>query len=202
MQAVSALVQSIRGLNRTHAHQPVSVGGNAKRALNENSRSSLRRVGRLEALHSLPIRKMSTQEQQEPQQLSEEAIEYARQVRRSLFRSLSPRCLSDDIRVCLQFFDAARRGDVAFMEEPLKAGLPANLTNSVSTCERDFSRRLNLRTPLMNNLSCIAPFGGTTLQSGDTLIMLAAYHGHPEAVSLLLKHGADPKYVPSVSPQR
>ncbi|KAG0659795.1 hypothetical protein C6P46_004998 [Rhodotorula mucilaginosa] len=78
---------------------------------------------------------MSTEEQQEPQQLSEEAIEYAR-----------------------QFFDAARRGDVAFMEEPLKAGLPANLTNS----------------------------------SGDTLIMLAAYHGHPEAVSLLLKHGADP----------
>ncbi|KWU43726.1 ankyrin [Rhodotorula sp. JG-1b] len=82
---------------------------------------------------------MSTGEQQEPQQqpqqLSEEAIEYAR-----------------------QFFDAARRGDVGFMEEPLKAGLPANLTNS----------------------------------SGDTLIMLAAYHGHPEAVSLLLKHGADP----------
>jgi hypothetical protein len=39
----------------------------------------------------------------------------------------------------------------ALQSRPLKAGLPANLTNSVSTCERDFSRRLNLRTPLRNN---------------------------------------------------
>ncbi|GAA5987265.1 hypothetical protein JCM10908_001885 [Rhodotorula pacifica] len=83
---------------------------------------------------------MSAEEQQQeaqhqPQELSQEAIEYAR-----------------------QFFDAARRGDVEFMRAPLEAGLPANLTNS----------------------------------SGDTLIMLAAYHGHPEAVTLLLKHGADP----------
>lgn len=30
-----------------------------------------------------------------------------------------------------QFFDAARKGDVAFMQAPLEAGLPANLTNSV-----------------------------------------------------------------------
>lgn len=28
---------------------------------------------------------------------------------------------------------------------------------------------------------------------GDTLIMLAAYHGHADAVKLLLRHGADPK---------
>ncbi|POY69902.1 hypothetical protein BMF94_7100 [Rhodotorula taiwanensis] len=82
---------------------------------------------------------MATEGQQteasQPQQLAPETIEYAR-----------------------QFFDAARRGDVAFMQAPLEAGLPANLTNS----------------------------------RGDTLIMLAAYHGHPEAVKLLLKHGADP----------
>lgn len=31
-----------------------------------------------------------------------------------------------------------------------------------------------------------------TNQSGDTLLMLAAYHGHPDTVELLLKHGADP----------
>jgi ankyrin repeat protein len=27
---------------------------------------------------------------------------------------------------------------------------------------------------------------------GDTLVMLAAYHGHPQTVSVLLEHGADP----------
>jgi ankyrin repeat protein len=27
---------------------------------------------------------------------------------------------------------------------------------------------------------------------GDTLVMLAAYHGHPQAVSVLLERGADP----------
>jgi hypothetical protein len=27
---------------------------------------------------------------------------------------------------------------------------------------------------------------------GDTLIMLAAYHGHPDTVKALLEHGADP----------
>ncbi|GAA6019890.1 hypothetical protein JCM11491_004855 [Sporobolomyces phaffii] len=31
-----------------------------------------------------------------------------------------------------------------------------------------------------------------TNSKGDTLIMLAAYHGHADAVRLLLKHGADP----------
>jgi ankyrin repeat protein len=31
-----------------------------------------------------------------------------------------------------------------------------------------------------------------TNEAGDTLVMLAAYHGHLETVSLLLKHGADP----------
>ncbi|GAA5895903.1 ankyrin repeat domain-containing protein [Sporobolomyces salmoneus] len=31
-----------------------------------------------------------------------------------------------------------------------------------------------------------------TNSKGDTLVMLAAYHGHIEAVRLLLKHGADP----------
>ncbi|GAA6019537.1 hypothetical protein JCM8202_001847 [Rhodotorula sphaerocarpa] len=64
----------------------------------------------------------------------------------------------ETIEYALQFFDAARKGDVAFMQAPLEAGLPANLTNS----------------------------------SGDTLIMLAAYHGHADVVKLLLKHGADP----------
>lgn len=39
---VSALILSIRALYRTHAHQPVSVGGRAEPALNDNSRSSLR----------------------------------------------------------------------------------------------------------------------------------------------------------------
>lgn len=29
-------------------------------------------------------------------------------------------------------------------------------------------------------------------ESGDTLLMLAAYHGHPETVSVLLRRGADP----------
>jgi ankyrin repeat protein len=28
--------------------------------------------------------------------------------------------------------------------------------------------------------------------NGDTLVMLAAYHGHPQAVSALLERGADP----------
>ena len=31
-----------------------------------------------------------------------------------------------------------------------------------------------------------------TNQSGDTLLMLAAYHGHPETVTVLLARGADP----------
>ena len=31
-----------------------------------------------------------------------------------------------------------------------------------------------------------------TNQSGDTLVMLAAYHGHAETVRVLLAHGADP----------
>lgn len=39
---VSALILSIRGFYSTHAHQPVSVGGRAEPALNDNSRSSLR----------------------------------------------------------------------------------------------------------------------------------------------------------------
>jgi hypothetical protein len=29
-------------------------------------------------------------------------------------------------------------------------------------------------------------------ERGDTLIMLAAYHGHPDTVKALLEHGADP----------
>ena len=31
-----------------------------------------------------------------------------------------------------------------------------------------------------------------TNQAGDTLLMLAAYHGHPETVAVLLARGADP----------
>jgi ankyrin repeat protein len=31
-----------------------------------------------------------------------------------------------------------------------------------------------------------------TNQAGDTLLMLAAYHGHPETVAALLARGADP----------
>lgn len=31
-----------------------------------------------------------------------------------------------------------------------------------------------------------------TNHSGDSLVMLAAYHGHPETVEALLRHGADP----------
>ncbi|BGP41356.1 hypothetical protein JCM10450v2_005397 [Rhodotorula kratochvilovae] len=31
-----------------------------------------------------------------------------------------------------------------------------------------------------------------TNENGDTLIMLAAYHGHADVVKLLLQHGADP----------
>lgn len=31
--------------------------------------------------------------------------------------------------------------------------------------------------------------------SGDSLLILAAYHGHPETVRMLLEHGADPDRV-------
>ncbi|PRQ73457.1 hypothetical protein AAT19DRAFT_16210 [Rhodotorula toruloides] len=31
-----------------------------------------------------------------------------------------------------------------------------------------------------------------TNENGDTLVMLAAYHGHVEAVKLLVQRGADP----------
>ncbi len=31
--------------------------------------------------------------------------------------------------------------------------------------------------------------------SGDSLLILAAYHGHPETVRMLLEHGADPNRV-------
>lgn len=58
-------------------------------------------------------------------------------------------------------FDAARRGDAAYLREVLDAGLPPNLTN----------------------------------QSGDTLLILAAYHRHGEAVAVLLQHGADTERV-------
>ncbi|MFJ4650177.1 ankyrin repeat domain-containing protein [Nocardia sp. NPDC088792] len=33
-----------------------------------------------------------------------------------------------------------------------------------------------------------------TNENGDTLLMLAAYHAHPEAVSVLLDHKADPNF--------
>lgn len=36
---------------------------------------------------------------------------------------------------------------------------------------------------------------GLTNDSGDSLLMLAAYHGHAPAVAVLLKHGADPNQV-------
>jgi hypothetical protein len=34
--------------------------------------------------------------------------------------------------------------------------------------------------------------GNLTNGSGDTLLVLAAYHGHPDTVALLLARGADP----------
>ncbi|PNP39091.1 hypothetical protein TGAMA5MH_08943 [Trichoderma gamsii] len=34
-----------------------------------------------------------------------------------------------------------------------------------------------------------------TNEKGDTLLMLAAYHGHAELVKLLIEHGADPNRV-------
>ncbi|NYI04275.1 ankyrin repeat domain-containing protein [Allostreptomyces psammosilenae] len=34
-----------------------------------------------------------------------------------------------------------------------------------------------------------------TNDRGDTLVMLAAYHGHAEAVRVLLEHGADPNRI-------
>ncbi|GAA6044293.1 hypothetical protein JCM8097_008683 [Rhodosporidiobolus ruineniae] len=44
-----------------------------------------------------------------------------------------------------------------------------------------------LRAPLEAGLP-----SNLTNENGDTLLMLAAYHGHPEVVKLLLQHGADP----------
>ncbi|UKZ87402.1 uncharacterized protein TrAFT101_003207 [Trichoderma asperellum] len=35
----------------------------------------------------------------------------------------------------------------------------------------------------------------TTNEKGDTLLMLAAYHGHADLVKLLIEHGADPNRV-------
>ncbi|KAH7192407.1 ankyrin repeat-containing domain protein [Fusarium flagelliforme] len=57
-----------------------------------------------------------------------------------------------------RMYDAARKGDVATLEQALPAGLPPNLTND----------------------------------KGDTLLMLAAYHGHADLVKVLIQHGADP----------
>ncbi|MDQ4488718.1 ankyrin repeat domain-containing protein [Sinomonas sp. ASV486] len=45
-------------------------------------------------------------------------------------------------------------------------------------------------TALSSYLSAGAP-ATLTNESGDTLMMLAAYHGHPALVRLLGKHGAD-----------
>jgi len=40
--------------------------------------------------------------------------------------------------------------------------------------------------------SSSSPAGGLGSDKGDTLVMLAAYHGHPQTVSVLLERGADP----------
>ena len=63
----------------------------------------------------------------------------------------------DELEILRGVFDLARAGEVAQIEELLRARLPVNLTNS----------------------------------TGDTLLLLAAYHDHPELVAALLRAGAD-----------
>lgn len=83
----------------------------------------------------------------------------------------------------LKFFDFARKGDVQSFRAPLAAGLPANLTNdkgdTLVGCDR-------LRRDVLGQYELIL----TWLRCSQ--LMLAAYNGHADVVSLLVSHGGDP----------
>lgn len=78
-----------------------------------------------------------------------------------------------------RMYDAARRGDMPIFQQALPAGLPANLTNEKGDT---LVRVLQWRS--VND-------AGMKL-TVFLQLMLAAYHGHAELVTLMLQHGADP----------
>ncbi|GAA6010817.1 hypothetical protein JCM10207_005858 [Rhodosporidiobolus poonsookiae] len=77
---------------------------------------------------------------------------------------------------------------------PAQAGeAPSGLTPEAIALARTFftAARTGSVPSLQPALEAGLP-ANMTNENGDTLLMLAAYHGHAEVVRLLLKHGADP----------
>ncbi|GAA5876131.1 hypothetical protein JCM3774_003507 [Rhodotorula dairenensis] len=101
-------------------------------------------------------------------ELSEEAIEYAR-----------------------QFFDAARRGDVEFMQAPLEAGLPANLTNASG----DTLVMLAAYHGHADAVTLLLKHGADPNRlndRGQSPLSGAVYKNEPAVIEALLAGGADP----------
>ncbi|SCV70513.1 BQ2448_1907 [Microbotryum intermedium] len=84
--------------------------------------------------------------------------------------------------------DEPPTGDLEAMRAPLDAGLPPNLTNDkVQRCSGSLIRLFVFQS--------IQSHPDIIHGQGDTLIMLAAYHGHTELVEFLVWKGADPNRV-------
>ncbi|GJN90195.1 hypothetical protein Rhopal_003194-T1 [Rhodotorula paludigena] len=105
-----------------------------------------------------------------PARIPQEALDYARQVRILLvLLDLSTR--TDGIDISL--LSLARRFAGFICSQFFTVVREGNVDT--------------LKAPLEAGLPA-----NLTNENGDTLIMLAAYHGHAEVVKLLLQHGADP----------
>ncbi|WP_427008469.1 ankyrin repeat domain-containing protein [Pseudarthrobacter sp. H2] len=73
---------------------------------------------------------------------------------------------------------------------PGAAGGPDDETLALAHALFDAAREGNSEL-LGSHLAAGAP-ANLTNAAGDSLLMLAAYHGHPDTVRLILQHGGDP----------
>ena len=93
-----------------------------------------------------------------------------------------------------RMFDAARTGQTEVFQQALPAGLPANLTNdkgdTLVSLYAFFLAAFRRRVPFQPRESNLCNTGLKPIVRAQ--VMLAAYHGHAELVSLLLAQGAEP----------
>ncbi|KAK6842746.1 hypothetical protein PG990_005319 [Apiospora arundinis] len=80
------------------------------------------------------------------------------------------------------------------------ADLPARTVSELPPEAIAFAGRMYdaARTGQVDVFKQALPLGlpaNMTNEKGDTLLMLAAYHGHAELVELLMQHGADPNRI-------
>jgi ankyrin repeat protein len=91
------------------------------------------------------------------------------------------------------FSAAARGGSVAIVESLAKAGSPLTNTamdGALATHQASWCGHLDLLTHLLNNHADEFPIGATNMH-GDTVLQIAACHGHLAMVQALIAHGAD-----------